>query len=135
MRRKPEDDREAQIAKWVAGLVSVILGLGLAFFYLYLPLQQARAGAQRVSWIGDWGFVSPAFIIFGIALMLFPRLGQLVESKKLRNENGTLNALGIITAIAILAPPGAACFAVNHCFESQLSQLGYVDGELIQGRK
>ncbi|MDR3472234.1 MAG: hypothetical protein P4M09_11165 [Devosia sp.] len=135
MSDKRKDDMSARTAERVAGLVSTILGIGLAYIYLYLPLQQARASAPKVAWIGDWGFVSPMFIILGAVLTIFPQFGALVDSKKLRNENGSLNALGIITTIAILAPLATVCFAVNHYFQSQLRHLGYVDGNLVQGSK
>jgi hypothetical protein len=99
-----------------AGLVLVALGLGLGWYLILQPLQEARAGAHEVRYMLKAFLAVPACLVFGTAFLL---LGKRFRYRDAAHKNFT--PAGWV-AFGLVAASTAAGF---WWFEQQFAALGY----------
>jgi hypothetical protein len=100
----------------LGGLGLIALGLGLGWFFLLEPLQEARHGAHEVHYSLKAFFAVPACLIFGAAFLL---LGTRFRYRNAAHENFT--AVGWVL-FGLVALTSAAGF---WWFQQQFAALGY----------
>jgi hypothetical protein len=100
----------------LGGLVLIALGLGLGWFFLLEPLQQARHGAHEVNYSLKAFFAVPACLIFGAAFVL---LGSRLRYRD--NAHRSFTAVGwVLFGLVLLATATGFWW-----FEQQFAALGY----------
>ena len=100
----------------LGGLGLIALGLGLGWFFLLEPLQEARHGAHEVSYSLKAFLAVPACLIFGVAFLL---LGARLRYRDAAHKNFT--AVGwVLFGLVVLATGGGFWW-----FEQQFAALGY----------
>lgn len=103
----------------LGGLLSIAIGAGVAWFTLWTPLQQARAGAPEISMHLKAAYVLvPLTLVFGLAFLVG---GTRAQYRDVTVQPPKLTALGwiLLAIVAVLA--GLTFWYV----QSQLSALGY----------
>ncbi|WP_200896899.1 hypothetical protein [Devosia soli] len=101
----------------LGGLLAIAVGLGALYFFLWLPLQEAQAGAAQVSYQLRVFALVPLCLVFGLIFLLF---GERFEYRTPDHKN--LTAAGWI-ALAIVAALTAMGW---WWFDQQFAALGYV---------
>jgi hypothetical protein len=130
MSKTPREIRLSRLVNRIAGLTVFIMGVVIAYVFIFIPLAIAQKGTASSVILSDWGFISPAMVTLGAILLTFPKAGEITEWRKLKKENGSLTPLGILLGISILAPLIGVCVLVHIYIKHQLKALGYGDGSL-----
>jgi hypothetical protein len=100
----------------LGGLALIAAGLGLGWFFLLEPLQEASHGAHDVHYSLKAFFAVPACIIFGAAFVL---LGKRLRYRDDAHKNFTV--VGWILFGLVVLATGAGFW----WFEQQFAALGY----------
>ncbi len=100
-------------------VVLLLIGLGVSYFEIGEPLQEAAQGARRVTWNDGWSFAGMLLSLLGIVAVIFPKI--LAESSFMFKSKGKLSALGWLVLAALIA----AAFAFRAFFHNEFAQLGY----------
>ncbi|WNH53413.1 hypothetical protein [Stenotrophomonas oahuensis] len=98
------------------GLVALVAALVIFIMDVYLPLTDARAGAERVAYDSKFVFLLPLFLLTGITYTVF--------GGKTSRVLGPTTRPSLWGWLFVLAGAGAG-FAFAHYFESYLRTLGY----------
>lgn len=56
------------------GVILLIVGLGLSYFEIVQPLQEAAQGARRVTWNDNWPFMGLFLSLLGLVAAIFPKI-------------------------------------------------------------
>jgi len=115
--------------KWrLFGVLMIGLGVAVAWTFGLGPLQEARAGAERVSY--DWRvFVAAPFaIVIGLFLLAFGEaIGTMINGPlhgRIQTATGGQKALLLVMLLAA----GAASYGAWQWFDNEVRALGYVSG-------
>ncbi|MET3897540.1 uncharacterized membrane protein YidH (DUF202 family) [Devosia sp. UYZn731] len=101
----------------LGGLASIAIGVAVAWFFLWLPLQEAQSGAQEVSYQLKAFILVPLCIIFGVGFLV---AGERLQYRNAQHSN--LTVVGWVLFILGMALGAAGYF----WFQQQFSALGYV---------
>jgi len=117
----PSDTRLAMRAR-AFGLLILLAGLGMSWFFGLYPLQQAEAGAARISYDVKIFVAGPMITVFGLLLLLGgARVGRAYSGPPRTREQHLL----IWPAFAMALMAGGAAF---WWFTERLHALGYATG-------
>lgn len=100
----------------LGGLALIAIGLGLAWFFLLGPLQEARQGAPEVRYFLKAFFAAPACVIFGTAFLW--------RGARLRYRDAArkrLTSMGWFLLVLVALSTAAGFW----WFEQQFAALGY----------
>src|SRR5579862_6725839 len=101
------------------GLSMLIAGLGLGYFFIVVPLQQAYNHAPEVSLSFKLAFLSPAFVILGILATIIPSMTT-DQSFMLRAPNKLSIAGWVLLVVVLIVSSGT-----YYLLDQQISALGY----------
>jgi len=101
----------------LGGLVLIAVGVAVGWFFLWLPLQQAQAGAPEVSYQLKAFILVPLCIIFGAGFIL---AGERLQYRNEQHTNLTVLGWVLFIVAAVLTAAGYIWF------QQQFSALGYV---------
>jgi len=106
----------------IIGLAAIAGGLALGWFFGMAPLEEARAGAERVSYDIKLFIVAPMLVLMGIFLLVggAPVLDSFSGPPRTRRDHLLVWPM----FVAALAVGGIAWW----WFDGQLSALGYNAG-------
>lgn len=115
--------------KWrLIGLVLIALGGAVAWFFGLGPIEEARAGAQRVSYDMRVFVAAPFAIVIGLFLLAFgERIGPMI-SGPLAGRTQTASAGQKVLVLMMLLIAGAASLGAWWWFDNEVRALGYVSG-------
>ncbi len=103
----------------LGGLLSIALGVGIGWFTLWMPLQQARAGAAEISMHIKAAYVLvPLALVFGAAFVVG---GRRAQYRDVTQQPPKLTPLGWML-LALTAVLAGVCFWY---LQSQFAALGY----------
>lgn len=103
----------------LGGLLSIAIGLGVAWFTLWMPLQQARAGAAEISMHLKAAYVLVPFaLVFGLAFLVG---GTRTRYRDVTHQPPRLTPLGWMLMVLALVLAGVCFWYV----QAQLATLGY----------
>jgi hypothetical protein len=103
----------------LGGLLSIAIGLGIAWFTLWMPLQQARAGAAEISMHIKAAYVLVPFaLVFGTAFLAG---GTRAQYRDVTHQPPKLTPLGWMLMAATLVLAGLCFWYV----QGQFAALGY----------
>ena len=101
----------------LGGVVVIVLGVVLLWFFLLGPLRAAQAGAPEVSYSMRAFILVPFCLIFGIAFVLF---GDRFEYRTADHKNLTAIGWALFAGVCALTALGW------WWFDGQFTALGYV---------
>ncbi|HEY1474222.1 MAG TPA: hypothetical protein VGF53_09080 [Pseudolabrys sp.] len=101
------------------GLVMLISGLAVGYFFIMRPLQQAYSHAPEISTSFKLAFLSPVLVLMGIIAFIVPSTTT-DQTFLLRGPN-KLSFAGWTLAIVVLI----VGFGTYYLLDQQLSSLGY----------
>jgi hypothetical protein len=99
------------------GLLILAIGLGVLYYFLLLPLQQAQAGVAEIRYSLRAFFFVPFCVIFGLAFMIG---GSNLNYRNV--EAKSLNPLGWTLFGLVVVLTGIGWW----WFDQQFTALGYV---------
>jgi hypothetical protein len=103
----------------LSGMAAAAAGFVLGWFFIYLPLQRARAGVPDVRLYGRFAFVAaPLLVVVGLAYMLGGERLQFNADSGAQPAPSRMGWAIILTATAV----GIGTFL---WVDAQLSALGY----------
>ncbi len=108
---KPGSDIGARIF----GFFLFIIGLGLGYWQIYLPIERAVRGAATVSYSNKALFLAPVATLFGLFLIVFGAEGLVFLNK--RPSRPVLILIGVLTVIFT--------FGCTFAMEYIMKSLGY----------
>jgi hypothetical protein len=101
----------------LGGAVLLAVGLGVAWFFLLWPLQEAQSGVPEVSYQLKAFVLVPLCVVFGLGFLV---AGSRLEYRTADHKNFTV--VGWVLFIVAAALTAAGYF----WFEQQFAALGYV---------
>ena len=113
--------------KWrLVGIGLIALGVAVAWIFGLGPLNEAWAGAQRVSYDARVFVAGPAAIVFGLFLIVGGEsVGKMIGGP-LANSFPTATGGQKAMVIAMLAIAGLASLGAWWWFDAELTRLGYL---------
>jgi len=102
----------------LGGLFILAVGAAIGWYFLYEPLQAAKAGAPEVRYSLKAFFIVPFCMVFGLAFAVF---GTSLDYRDA--ERNTLKPLGwALFAVVVIVTAAGFWW-----FKEQFAALGYVD--------
>lgn len=101
------------------GVFLLVIGVGVSYFEIVQPLQEAAQGARRVTWADNWSFMGLLLSLFGLAAAIFPKI--LSGRSIIFNNKGKLSIYGWLLFATLIA----GAFALSALFHHQFAKLGY----------
>jgi hypothetical protein len=105
------------------GVLLIGFALIAGYVSIVMPLQEAYAGAQEISWTAQFAFLAPPFALLGVLVLFFPSMTT--NDTFLLKAKDKLSLAGWAVLAALLVLGAGTYFLIDH----QLSSLGYVDGQ------
>jgi hypothetical protein len=99
------------------GLVAILIGAAVLYFFLLGPLEQAKAGAPEIHYQLRAFALVPLCFVFGLIFLIF---GENFDYRTPDHKN--LTAVGWAAFAVVVVLTGLGWW----WFESQFSALGYV---------
>ena len=104
------------------GLLLVVAGVGLGWFFGWRPLEAARAGAEHVSFPVKVFIAAPMAVVFGLVLLL---VGEPVADAVIQPPRTARQHLIVWPLFALALAAGGLGY---WWYQAQLHALGYVSG-------
>lgn len=101
----------------LGGLLAIIVGLGIGWFFIVGPLHQAAAGVQEISYSLRPFLIVPFSVVFGLAFVI---LGS--DFKYRTDDHKNLTVLGWVLFGVVAVLTGVGWW----WFDQQFSALGYI---------
>ena len=110
------------------GIVMIALGLAVGWFFGLGPLQEAQAGAQRVSYDMRVFIAAPFAIVIGLFLLMFGEAIGTMINGPLHGRIQTATGGQKVLLLVMLLVAGAASYGAWQWFDNEVRALGYVSG-------
>lgn len=99
----------------ILGFVFFLIGLGLGYWQIYSPIQQAIQGEEYVSYSAKAVFLAPVAVLFGLFILVFGAEG--LEFLAKRPSKPVMILIMILTVIFT--------FGCTFAMEYVMKSLGY----------